>query len=446
MKNLLLINLFLITLIFSCKVEELKTPPVVKTNSSSEIASSSAKIWGEVVEEGSSAATERGFVYSDKNPSPSTSDTKVVSGFGKGEFNMVISSLSPKTKYYFKAYASNQSGIAYGDAKDFTTIDDIKLPTLTTNIVTNITISGCTSGGSITSNGGATIIEKGIVYGTTANPTITNNKIISTGGDNYSLVLSGLADNTTYYIRAFATNSKGTNYGDQQVLTTLKNYNSILKNGLVAYYPFNGNANDASGNNLNGILTNTSLTTNRFDINNSAYLFKNSDVYIPFNNKFKVTNLTTSAWIRPSSYNPDNYSIILNRFEEGYNSIGGETWQLILTNNEVWFQVIGEGRSGTAPNTILKASKQVQLNAWSLITSTYDGTNMKVYVNGSLLLSQPTTTKINTLGTSGISIGVSKQANGIWHYFDGKIDDVGIWDRALTAEEIKFLYDNDFKP
>jgi hypothetical protein len=136
----------------------------------------------------------------------------------------------------------------------------------------------------------------------------------------------------------------------------------------------------------------------------------------------------------------------LNRFEEGYNSIGGETWQLILTNNEVWFQVIGEGRSGTAPYTILKASKQVQLNAWSLITSTYDGTNMKVYVNGSLLLSQPTTTKINTLGTSGISIGVSKQANGIWHYFDGKIDDVGIWNRVLSTEEIKFLYENDFKP
>ncbi len=44
---------------------------------------------------------------------------------------MVISSLNPKTKYYFKAYASNQSGIACGEAKDFTTIDDIKLPTLT---------------------------------------------------------------------------------------------------------------------------------------------------------------------------------------------------------------------------------------------------------------------------------------------------------------------------
>lgn len=685
--------LFLSCLIISCKKEESiivkENPPTVMTKIASDITLKNATLNGEVTDEGITAASDRGFVLSDKNANPSVSDTKIQSGYGKGVYSIVLDKLPANTKYYFKAYATNTKGTSYGEAQSFTTAD-YKLPTALTDVPKNITYTTAQLTGTISDDGGTGVTERGFCLSTTTAPTISNIKIDNGSGLGvYTTVVTQLKEETIYFIRAYATNSKGTSYSNEIsfktlayltptvitissssigveiatlngevtnaggidlvekgflfstnqnvgfsdrkvvssskdvgkyaiVLTNLKSntkyyfraysinvkgstlgeeysfttdqakaptvstndfdqitetsvhtglgidndggspiseygiclsasnpnpstsdrkvvfgnsvtkfpfgemqvvagltksttyyvrgyaINSIgvaygksnsfstltpapatpapvipapatpapatpapvtpapatpapvtpapptpastLKTGLVAYYPFNGNANDASGNNLNGILNNTSLTTNRFDINNSAYLFKNSVVYIPFNNKFKVTNLTTSAWIRPSSYNPDNYSIILNRFEEGYNTIGGETWQVILTNNEVWFQVIGEGRSGTSPNTILKASKQVQLNAWSLITSTYDGTNMKVYVNGSLLLSQPTTTKINTLGTSGISIGVSKQANGIWHYFDGKIDDVGIWDRALTAEEIKFLYENDFKP
>jgi hypothetical protein len=65
---------------------------------------------------------------------------------------------------------------------------------------------------------------------------------------------------------------------------------------------------------------------------------------------------------------------------------------------------------------------------------------MKIYVNGIALISQPTSTIINTNGTSGISIGVLRLANGIFHYFDMKIDDVGLWNRALTPDEINCLF------
>jgi hypothetical protein len=221
---------------------------------------------------------------------------------------------------------------------------------------------------------------------------------------------------------------------------SLLNPGGNLKNGLIAFYPFNGNAKDESGNNINGIISGAVATTNRNEVNNTAYLFKTASIYMPFNSKMVSTNLTTSTWIKPYSYNPDNYSIIINRFEQGYNNPGGEAWQVILTNNEIWLQILGAGTSPNLNYTILKAPKTIPLNQWSLITCTYDGKIMKIYVNGVELISQPTSTIINTIGTSGISIGVSRQANGIFHYFDGKIDDVGLWNRALTPDEINYLY------
>jgi len=460
--------------------------PTVITGSPSSIGVDIATLNGEVTNAGGTDLIEKGFLVS-TNPNVGFSDRKVVSSSKEvGKFAIVLTNLKANTKYYFRAFSINIKGSTLGVENSFTT-EQAKSPTVSTNDFDQITETSVHTGLGIDNDGGSPISEYGVcISASNPNPSTSDRKIVfGNSVTNFPFgemqVIAGLTKSTTYYVRGYAINSIGVAYGKSNSFSTLTpapatpapvtpapvtpapatpapstptppappappTPAATLKNGLVAYYPFNGNANDVSGNNLNGILTNTSITTNRFSINNSAYLFNNSDIYIPFNNKFRLTNLTTSAWIRPSSYTPDNYSIILNRFEEGYNTIGGETWQVILTNNEVWFQVIGEGRSGTAPYTILKASKQIQLNDWSLITSTYDGTYMKVYVNGSLLLSQPTTTKINTLGTSGISIGVSKQANGIWHYFDGKIDDVGIWERALTAEEIKFLFENDFKP
>lgn len=439
MKNFLIITLFLNAFIFSCKVEELKTPPVVKTNSSSEIAATSAKIWGEVVEEGSSAATERGFVYSDKNPSPSTSDTKVVSGFGKGEFNVVISNLLPKTKYYFKAYASNQSGIAYGDAKDFTTIDDIKLPTLTTNPIGNISFGGCTTGGTITSDGGGTILEKGIVYGISANPTISNNKVVSSGTNSYSIDLSGLSDNTTYYIRAFATNSKGTNYGDQQVLTTLKNLTSIIKNGMVAYYPFNGNANDASGSSNNGTVYGAQLTTDRFGNSNKSYSFDGINDWININNSTSLnppSQITISAWVNTFGYNSSNASMIINK---GWDQGPGHYDLLVLKSSNKFRFVIGS-------NLFVESNSIINLNQWVFITATIDNFTMKLYINGTLENTVLQNNK-NSFGTNTDPLYIGKHDyNNAPYYFNGKIDDVGIWNRVLTAEEIKFLYDNDFKP
>lgn len=96
------------------------------------------------------------------------------------------------------------------------------IPTVTTAVVTNITTSGATSGGTIVSDGGATVTKSGIVWSkANAMPTVTDSVIAGTTSTGpFTTVITGLDFNTTYYIRAFATNSAGTGYGSVLTLNT----------------------------------------------------------------------------------------------------------------------------------------------------------------------------------------------------------------------------------
>lgn len=89
------------------------------------------------------------------------------------------------------------------------------LPTVTTSPVSSITQTTATSGGNVTNDGGSAVTERGIVWNTSTGPTISNNKIINgTGTGSFTSNLTGLTTGTTYYLRAYATSSIGTSYGD----------------------------------------------------------------------------------------------------------------------------------------------------------------------------------------------------------------------------------------
>jgi len=118
----------------------------------------------------------------------------------------------------------------------------VVLPTLTTTTATNITSSTATSGGNITSDGGAAITARGVVWSTTQNPAIDNNEGITndgTGAGIYTSDLTGLSPATTYYVRAYATNSAGTAYGEQLQFTTLAEF-KILDISILLEGAFNG--------------------------------------------------------------------------------------------------------------------------------------------------------------------------------------------------------------
>ena len=121
-------------------------------------------------------------------------------------------------------------------------IDQVKVyndvvPVITTTAVSNITASSATSGGEVTSEGGGTVTERGVCYSTTQNPTITDSHTSDgSGTGSFVSVISGLTPNTTYYLRAFATNNIGTGYGNEITFTALIDGISDQSNTGVKIY------------------------------------------------------------------------------------------------------------------------------------------------------------------------------------------------------------------
>ena len=194
--------------------------PTVTTSSATNISYTSATIDGTVTDDGGAAVSECGVVYS-TTPNPTTSNSKVVGGSGKGSFTCYLFNLQKVTTYYVRAYAVNQKGTAYGEEKSFTT-KAITLPVVTTSSATNISFTSATIDGTVTDDGGASVTERGVVYSTTPNPTTSNSKVVSgSGKGSFTCNLSNLQAGTTYYVRAYAVNEKGTAYGEVLSFKTL---------------------------------------------------------------------------------------------------------------------------------------------------------------------------------------------------------------------------------
>ena len=194
---------------------------IIITSSVTNITPTSATVGGNVTDDGGMTITERGVVYG-TSQNPTTSNSKVTSGSGTGSFTCNITKLQEGTTFYVRAYAVNEKGTSYGEQKSFTT-KVYTLPTVTTSSATNIAYTTATIGGNVTNDGGMSVTERGVVYSTSQNPTTANSKVTSgSGTGSFSVNLTNLVEGTIYYVRAYATNEKGTAYGNQVVFTTLE--------------------------------------------------------------------------------------------------------------------------------------------------------------------------------------------------------------------------------
>ena len=202
----------------------LASTPVLTTNIISEVTSTSVTSGGNITSDGGTPVTSRGICWSYRQ-NPTISDNKTSDGTGLGSFTNSISGLSPGMTYYFRAYATNNIGTAYGNQVSIT-INAI-LPVLNTTDVSLITVKSATSGGSVSNNGGAMITACGVCWNTSKNPTIADNKTSNnltgiTGTGYFTSNITGLNSNTIYYLRAYATNSAGTTYGGEVTFKTLE--------------------------------------------------------------------------------------------------------------------------------------------------------------------------------------------------------------------------------
>lgn len=199
------------------------TKPVVPELTTAEITNitgNSASGGGEVTIAGGAAVTAYGICYSTEQD-PTTEDQITEDGSGTGAFTSELTELLGNTTYYVRSYATNSAGTGYGPEVSFTTL--VGLPAVATGAVSNISKTGATVAGSLTSDGGGTITERGIVWGLNADPTTADNKVADAGTDigDFTADVSGLDLSTTYHVRAYAINSAGTSYGDDVTFTTL---------------------------------------------------------------------------------------------------------------------------------------------------------------------------------------------------------------------------------
>lgn len=191
--------------------------PSVTTYEVTNITTNYAVASGEVTDEGGGTVSERGICL-DTEHNPSIEGNHVANGAGLGLFMVAMSNLTENTTYYVRAYATNEAGTAYGDEVTFTTLTT---PTVTTAAVTNIGEHTATGGGNVTDDGGSPITVRGICWGTSHNPTTSNSHATSgSGTGSFTVNMTGLTAHTTYYVRAYATNSVGTAYGDEVSFVT----------------------------------------------------------------------------------------------------------------------------------------------------------------------------------------------------------------------------------
>ena len=194
------------------------TIPSLTTASASSITSTTAISGGNVLSYGGSDITARGVCWS-TTTNPTVSDSKTTEPGATGIFTSSLTGLTPGTSYYLRAYATNDVGTAYGNEVTFVTLT---LPTLSTTTVSEVTSATATSGGIVSNDGGAAVTARGVCWSTSINPTVADNKTTDgTGTGIFPSSITSLAGSTRYYVRAYATNSEGTAYGNEVNFLTL---------------------------------------------------------------------------------------------------------------------------------------------------------------------------------------------------------------------------------
>ena len=347
-----------------------------------------------------------------------------------------LSDLMYSTNYYWRVSAvKNNTNSSWSTTRKFTT-EPLGIPSL------------------IKPADGITAVTKTIIFEwSSVNGATGYNLQASETEDFLSLALNkssltlptfsstGFKSNTKYYwrVNAMAANC-------QSEWSVVRNFSTpvIPTEGLVAWYPFNGNANDNSLKGNNGVINGgVTLTSDRYNKLNSAYLFDGTSGYIevPTLNNQAYKPISYSAWVILGSYFPLSPGI-------KFRSILGRQEQFNTTCGMVGFYADQNVDGGAYDNTFLYwmgasstpdvpySKTKPALNSWVHVVFTQEGNgDFKFYINGSLTNSGNLTNSQNSNVSFRIGAGIGANS----YFWDNKIDDVRIYNRVLTSEEITAL-------
>jgi uncharacterized protein (TIGR02145 family) len=304
-QTFLIFQFLILFLLCGCKKED---SLLVTTNLSlTSITGTSATCGGVVSGSNEIVITARGVCWS--TSTPTINDSLSYDGQGYGAFTSVLRNLRDNTTYHVRAYINYSGGTMYGNEITFTTT---KLPTVTTTAVTKIGVTKVTCGGSVTDDGGQTITDKGICWSTSNSPTISENKLSDMIISNtFTDDITGLLENTAYYIRAYATNSAGTAYGNVIKFSTL---------------PSSGTVQDIDGNTYNYITIGTqtwmieNLKTTKYRDNTAISLVTDNS----------WISLTSGAycWYNNATTNKNTYGALYNWYAVKTGKLAPVGWHI----------------------------------------------------------------------------------------------------------------------
>ena len=222
--------------------------------------------------------------------------------------------------------------------------------------------------------------------------------------------------------------------------------NYVPTNGLVGWWPFNGNANDESGNNNNGTVNGATLTSDRFGNSGKAYSFDgiSNHIRVSDNNSSSldlVQDYTMSAGVNLTAhaYSP----CIITKHLGNIDNLGTYTYLLSSQIANYPYYILQQATPHFDNSTHTTVPSSYQLNQWYYLSCTYNKTQQSLihYINGIAV------DTINVLyDIQNTSIDLLFGASFVWdmnsldYFWKGKLDDIGIWNRALTQQEITDLY------
>lgn len=401
----------------------------------------STKMTAKITAVGSANVTAYGFCWA-TTPNPTTT----ISGADSGVINLgatnvvksfehIITNMKANTLYYIRSYATNKVGTSYGNQTQVTTLMNPVLATVNNASVSYVKATTANFNANLEHTGNVEVTAYGFCYSNAnSTPSINDTKVVVGATPtplSFNKDIDNLQAETTYYVRAFATNSKGTAYSDEVVTFTTKTKPPVVTSGLLAYYTFNEeNAKDYYDN-YNGILQgsghNPTFTTDTPENKGKAAVFSQGKFYLLSECPDKTAETVSySVWIKMAtkiSYGYGNSTIYATANYSTYNVT--EYRRLNVFANKVYWS------GGGSAYFDLDISELLIDNKWHhLVITTTNSANYKLYIDGQFY-------KEN----SSIKVTASNCKNSLIGYgFRGAIDNLRIYKRVISPAEIKEIY------